>query len=140
MIAVNKSQVAKALTDGLITRDDLQDILNGWQPKKRGPKENLMRQASVLAVFAQLTDKHVTKRMTKTLALEIIAAKGEYYGINAMGRLIDRAKRNWFALPPYDDVIDSKGCRIRSITLVCKNPAHYGVHMGFTIKIADWRF
>ena len=35
MRRITKGDVARALDDGLITREDLQEILDGWRPGKR---------------------------------------------------------------------------------------------------------
>lgn len=131
MRRITRSDIAKALKAGDVTREDLQAVLDGWTEGKRGPKPQLIRQARILGVLTLLTEAGMNKRIAK----DIIMSVGGLTGASAFDRLIEKARENWQTLPPFDSTADGK----RSILLICRNHTLHGQQYGVEIDLRDWK-
>jgi hypothetical protein len=129
--AVTPSDIAHSLAKGFITVDDLQKIIDGWRPQKRGPKDNLITQARRLAVLQLL----VETGKNESAAFDVLLAKLLLTDKKALKRQIERARKNWDVFPVFDADQESE---TRAISLRCKHQEHIGYITTIGIKPKDW--
>jgi len=127
---ITASDISYTLSQGLITREEIQKILDGWTPQKRGPKPDLITQANTLAVFELLRAEGETDRQAKN----ILMAKKRLIKPSSFDRFLDRCRSNWdVVFPPFDP--DGK---TRSIMLICKHRDHTGYTRTVSTDISQW--
>lgn len=129
---ITKSDIAKALQSGDITREDLQSVLDGWTPKKRGPKADLIRQAQVLGVV-----EIMKLRKAKGVVKDVIMGCGNLRSGSSFDGLVSRARRSWLPLPPFDPTVKN-GETYQAITLICLAPGFHGRQYTVEIRINSW--
>ncbi|MEW6647829.1 MAG: hypothetical protein AB1450_11560 [Pseudomonadota bacterium] len=131
---ITYSDIAKALDRGLLTKEGLQEVIDGWKPKKRGPKEHLMHQATVLGVYELLRTETANLGIVRDAIMNADngPSQSRYYEI------LDAAKKNWTPAPPFDPDNRANGERHRAIMLTCNHPNHYGYSYTVEIVLDDW--
>ena len=126
---VTPSDIAYTLSQGLITREEIQKVVDGWTPQRRGPKPDLITQARILALYELL----LAEGKGVTRAKEILMAKRRLIKPSSFERYLARCRENWDALPPFNP--DGNN---RSIMLVCKHRDHPGYARTVSTDITQW--
>lgn len=133
MRTLTRSDIAAALQKGLISVEDLQSVIDGFVPKKRGTKPDLLRQARIIGVLAILTNAGVGDRRAK----DIIMSAGGLSSATSFEAMLERSRANWMPLPPYEP-IPKKGGIHQSITMFCRHRDYFGFHYTLEIRVSDW--
>lgn len=133
MRTLTRSDIAAALQKGLISVEDLQSVIDGFVPKKRGTKPDLLRQARIIGVLAILTNAGVGDRRAK----DIIMSVGGLSSATSFEAMLERSRANWMPLPPYEP-IPKKGGIHQSITMFCRHRDYFGFHYTLEIRRSEW--
>ncbi len=132
---MKRSDIANALDRGDISPEDLRAILDGWRPGRRGRKPNLMRQARLLAATTLLSE-HMGITKTK----EVLLAAGGFTSMSAFDRMLDRSRKSWLLLPPFEPVHREDGKTELSVMLQCQHSDHYGYSVTLALIPENWGF
>lgn len=114
---ITKSQIARALRNGDITRQDLQEVLDGWKPKKRGRRDNLKRQAIILGVLEVLKAEGICPSKAKEILMVNIGLTNR----SSFDRYLERAARNW-RLSLLRELPGDNGEKIYGASMSCMSP------------------
>lgn len=133
MRTLTRSDIAEALQKGLISITDLQSCIDGFVPKKRGTKPDLLRQARIIGVLEILSNADIGDRRAK----DIIMSAGGLSSATSFEAMLARARSNWVPLPPYAPVKKNDGTYL-SITMFCRHRDYFGYHYTLEIRRSDW--